>query len=364
MVWLLASTAPRSLTPLPKNWRALLLVFVAASLAFAAPASAAVRSGTAAAVKDPGGIGVQLLDAPLAANDDPRARIYIVDHLAPGTVIQRRIQVTNTTHSTQRVALYAAAATVSNGSFLGSAAHTPNELSTWTTVTPAKAEVPAGGSVTATVTINVPRDAAPGEQYGVVWAETRSSSEHEGAVVEVSRVGIRLYVSVGPGGAPAADFTIDSLTAQRSADGQPLVVASVHNTGGRALDMNGVLELGSGPGGLSAGPFPATLGVTLGIDDIEPVTIVLDEQIPAGPWDARITLHSGLLDRTASATITFPDAGSAAPVTTSSQRPVWLSVLGACLIALVFALLTLFLTRRWRHPRPPGMSPQPDTVTT
>jgi hypothetical protein len=215
--------------------------------------------------------------------------------------------------------------------------------------------VPAGGKVTATVTIHVPDDAPPGEQYGVVWAETRSSSKDDGGVIQVSRVGIRLYVSVGTGGAPAADFTIDSLTAQRSPEGQPVVVASVHNTGGRALDMNGILELDDGPGGLSAGPFPATLGVTLGIDDTEPVTIVLDEQIPAGPWNARITLHSGLLDRTTSATITFPDSGSAAPVMTTGQRPVWLSVVGACLIALVFVLLMLLLTRRWRNPRRPGV---------
>ena len=120
------------------------------------------------------------------------------------------------------------------------------------------------------MTITVPSDAAPGEQYGVVWAEARSAPVAGGGVIQVSRVGIRLYVSVGPGGAPAADFTIDSLTANRSADGQPTVLATVHNTGGRALDMSGTLQLLAGPGGLSAGPFPATLGTTLAIGDTEP----------------------------------------------------------------------------------------------
>src|SRR6185436_940317 len=185
----------------------------------------------------------------------------------------------------------------------------PNNLSTWTSVSPGKPDVPAGGKVTAMVTIAVPKDAAPGEQYGAVWAETRSATKPGGGVVQVSRVGIRLYVSVGPGGAPAADFTIDSVTAQRSAEGLPMVVASVHNTGGRALDMNGTLELSAGPGGLSAGPFPASLGVTLPIDDTEPVSIALDKALPAGPWDAQITLRSGLVERTTRATITFPKAG-------------------------------------------------------
>jgi hypothetical protein len=85
--------------------------------------------------------------------------------------------------------------------------------------------------MTADVTIATPGDAAPGEQYGVVWAEARSAPSGQG-VIQVSRVGIRPYISVGPGGAPAPDFTIESLTAERSPDGRPMVLASVHNTGG------------------------------------------------------------------------------------------------------------------------------------
>ena len=105
------------------------------------------------------------------------------------------------------------------------------------------------------MTIAVPIDAAPGERYAVVWAETRSTPS-EGGITQVNRVGIRIYLAIGAGGPPAADFTIDSLTAIRSADGRPMVVATVHNTGGRALDMSGTLELSAGPGGLSAGSVP------------------------------------------------------------------------------------------------------------
>ena len=171
------------------------------------------------------------------------------------------------------------------------------------------------------MTINVPSDAAPGEQYGVVWAEVRSAPPAGGGVVQVSRVGIRIYLSVGPGGAPAADFTIDSLTAARSPDGTPLILATVRNTGGRALDMNGALQLSGGPGGLSGGPFPATLGTSLAIGDTEPVTIALDKQLPAGPWDVRITLRSGLLERSAHATVTFPVTGASPAVGTLPSDP-------------------------------------------
>jgi hypothetical protein len=333
---------------------------VLAALALNAVVTA--RAGASEAAPSPatrgsteGGIGLRLLDVPVAERNDPRAQIYIVDHLAPGTVIQRRIEVSNTTASSVHVVLYAAAASIAKGSFLGAAGHTPNDVSTWTSVRPGASDILAGGRVTATVTIAVPSDAAPGEQYGVVWAEARSASVAGGGIVQVSRVGIRLYLSVGPGGAPASNFTIDSLTAERSPDGHPMVLATVHNTGGRALDMSGTLQLLAGPGGLSAGPFPATLGTTLAIGDTEPVTFALDKRIPAGPWNARITLQSGLLERSAQATLTFPDIGAAPPVNTTSARPGWLGLALAGLIVLLLlgiAALLVILRQRPRRPRP------------
>jgi hypothetical protein len=295
---------------------------------------------------DEGSIGVRLVDVPANTSDDPRARLYIVDHLAPGTVIHRRIEVSNTTATTEHVEMYSAAATIEKGAFLGAAGHARNDLSTWTSVRPRSAEIPAGGSVTAMVTLKVPFDAAPGEQYGAIWAEARSTPGAAGGVTQVNRVGLRIYLSVGPGGPPAGNFSIDSLTAQRSPEGQPMVVATVHNTGGRALDMSGTLQLLDGPGGLQAGPFPASPGTTLAIGDTAPVTIVLDERVPAGPWDALISLHSGLLERSARATVTFPATGAAPPVSTT--EPIWLYIAIGIAI-LMLGLATLGVVRRRRR---------------
>lgn len=326
-----------------------MLALLCVALLAATPASAA-STPTPAPV---GGVGLRLVDAPSEARDDPRARVYIVDHLPPGTVIERRIEVSNSTASPASISLYAAAAGITGGSFLGAADRTPNELSTWTTVTPTAPVVPAGKSVTATVKIAVPADAPPGEQYGVVWAEARSAPAAGGGVIQVSRVGIRLYVSVGPGGAPASNFTIDALTAARGPDGKPTVLATVHNTGGRALDMNGTLELSGGPGGLSAGPFPVSTGSTLPIDGTQSVSTVLDKQLPAGPWDATITLTSGLVERTATATITFPDSGTAPAVATEVPGSRWpypaLVGLGAALLLGLTVLL-----RAHRRPNKSG----------
>jgi hypothetical protein len=302
----------------------------AASLAGAAAVLLVGSTGGSAAGAGPSaaGIGVRLLDVPIATAADPRARLYIVDHLHPGAVIHRRIEVSNTTAAKVNVALYASAATISHGEFLGAPGRGVNELSTWTSLRPAASAVSAHGHIAADVTIAVAKDAPPGEQYGVLWVQTRTPAPAGGGIAQVSRVGVRMYLSVGPGGAPRSDFTITSLTPLRSSDGQPELIAAVRNTGGRALDMSGTLRLLDGPGGLSAGPFRANLSTTLAIGDAEPITILLDRRLPAGPWSARVSLSSGLLHRSAQASITFPSARAR-----SSPLP----LLVAALIGLVLA---------------------------
>jgi hypothetical protein len=327
------------------------LTLTAVQTASASVAGAATRSAA------PGSIGVRLMNVPVNELNDPRARIYIVDHLGPGMDIQRQIEVSNTTNSTLHVVMYSAAATIANGSFLGAAGHTGNDLSSWTSVSPDAANLRAGGTMTATVSIAVPLDAVFGEQYGVVWAEVRSDPIADGGITQVSRVGIRIYLSVGLGGPPESNFTINSLTAERSSEGQPIVLATVHNSGALALDLSGTLRLSAGPGALSAGPFPATLGTTLGIGETEPVSIILDKQVPAGPWDAKITLQSGVLQRSAQATITFPASGASLPVKTTPIRPGWshLAIIGLFTLLLVgMTVLLVMFTRLRRRSRAVG----------
>lgn len=298
-----------------------------------------------------GSIGLRLVDVPSEASADPRAQLYIVDHLAPGAKIVRRIEISNGTTKTTHVGLYPAAAEIVGGLFVGAMGDTPNELSAWTTVGPAVVDLATNARSIATVTIAVPSDASPGERYGVVWAEVRAGATDGTGITNVSRVGIRLYISVGPGGAPAADFAIESLTAQRSADGVPSITATVRNTGGRALDMSGDLQLEAGPGGLRAGPFPASLGTTLAIGTAEPVRIVLDKALPAGSWEATITLRSGTIERTAHAAIVVPDIGASAPVkATQSARVDRTALVEWCTGGALLAAAAIALVRRRRHP--------------
>lgn len=322
----------------------LLLTFTPMGVAIASPAP------------EPAGLGVRLLDIPANTKDDPRARAYIVDRLAPGTEIRRRIQVENNTGSPQSVRLYPGAAHIQDGSFIGDNAGTKNELTGWTRVEQQQLELAPGGSADVATTIQVPNDAPEGEHYGAVWAEMRSTTEEpsKGSITQVNRVGIRIYLSVGPGNGKPADFSIGSLTAARDSTGKPQLTASVTNTGGRALDILGDLTLNQGPGGLSAGPFSIQKASTMAPGEVQKVVFLLPAEIPNGPWTAKVQLRSGLLEHETTAPITFPDDGSAtAPAPVQEQDTALPFIMGVAL-ALTLALATgAVLVRRRRHPRLP-----------
>jgi hypothetical protein len=325
------------------------LVLIAAGVL----ASIATVSAPALAQTPAQTVGIRLVDAPTNRSRDPRARQYIVDHVAPGTEITRRVEVTNNTAKIQTVQLYAGAGSVADGTFQFGEGRATNDLTSWTTIDPTAVHPSGGAKSQATVTIAVPRNASPGERYGVVWAELRAAAPTGGGVAVVNRVGVRIYLSVGEGGEPASDFGITTFEARRDANDRPIVAATVHNTGGRALDISGQLSLTNGPGGLSAGPFEAKVGTTLGIGQTEPVLVILDRAVPAGPWKARMVLHSGLTEREATAQITFPAAAasSSGRVTIharAAQENRLLPVLAAIvLLAGMFSLTQAF--RHWRR---------------
>lgn len=330
------------------------------------PTGAAAAPISTALLAAEDSIGVRLLDAPSDRRDDPRARLYIVDHVAPGTTVERRVEVSNSTPRPATISVYPGSAAIADGLFTLGEAGTPNELTTWVSADRQTVQLPAGGRSPVTVTIAVPDDAAPGERYGVIWAEVSARAPDAGGVTVVNRVGIRVYLSVGRGGEPPPGMQVEDMTAERSTEGQPVVRVLVRNTGGRALDISGSLSLSRGPGALSAGPFPAELGTTLAPGDAAPVTVVLDRRLPDGPWHARLDVRSGLLKRTAEGTITFPAAvardADPVPVQAAGRGLVWVGwALGAAILVALLLFLLLRRRRRRRPGGPPAVRP-PDLV--
>ncbi|MFJ1546858.1 hypothetical protein [Streptomyces sp. NPDC088246] len=295
---------------------------------------------------------MRLVDIPADLIDDPRARHYIVDNLTPGTIVHRRIEVLNTTDSTLHVDVYPAAATITHGSFVGAAGTTRNDLSTWTTLKHRTLDVPAHDTARDTVTIAVPKDAAPGERYAVVWAQVTGGEG--GGVALVSRTGIRVYLSVGGHNPPAPNFTARTMTAERGSDGRAIVRAQVFNTGGRALDLSGTLKLSSVSGSLSAGPYQVQLGTSLAPRQSEPVRIPVTDQVADGPWKATLELKSGLIVKKFHAKIKFPHThgiSPAAAVDAEASGGVELKTLVPGILLLCTALLIAGVRVRRRHGR-------------
>jgi hypothetical protein len=312
------------------------------------PTTALARTAQAAGGPGPGSFGIRLVDVPAAEADNPRALRYVIDHLSPGTTIHRRVLVANLSHAAARITVYPDAATIGGGSFIGDPGETRSDLTTWITTSRHMVSLAPHASTTVTVTIHVPRDASNGERYGVIWAQETSRVRYRSglSITEINRVGVRIYLSVGPGGAPPSNFVIASLTGTRSAHGLPAVRADVHNTGGRALDISGYLKLSDGPGGLTAGPYKVADDITLAPGQAEPVTVVLSKRLPNGPWRALIDLKSGLTERHAEATIQFPGFSAKAAAAISGSV-----VMGAILLAIlaIFAAITTQLIRRHRR---------------
>ena len=267
-----------------------------------------------AAIAQPEGhLGIRLMEAPVDRADDPRAQSFIIDHVAPGVSFSRRIEVVNTTDSALDVELYPGAADITDAGWTPAPGAAENQLTGWIDVDPPQLTIPPGGGSTATVTVRVPEGAGSGERYAVVWAQPPAGGQE---VQVVNRVGIRVYLSVGEGREPPSSFEISNLTARLTDDGTPLVAAEVANTGARALDLTGELTLLEGPAGLSAGPFRTDGATTLAPGAAGEMSVLLDPELPAGPWLARMVARSGMLEKAVEGELTFPDepGESARPV--------------------------------------------------
>jgi hypothetical protein len=309
-------------------------------LSFLSPvAGAATSSGLSAEPAPHGSFGVRLVDVPVSEAENPRALRYIIDYLPTGKVIHRRILIANGESRTARFTVYPDAAFISGGQFVGYAGATRSELTRWVSVQHPTVTLAAGASVMDMITIRVPPLATRGEHYGVVWVQQTAKVRARGqefGVTEVSRVGVRLYVAVGRGGAPPTSFDITSVTGHLTAAGQPIIVAHVNNTGGRAIDLSGRARLTRGPGGTSSGPFPVQRSVTLAPGQSWNMTFAVPRSLPGGSWRVKVTLASGLTTATATATIQLSSI-MATQAAMSATQWIWLA-LGGLVIALVVAV--------------------------
>ncbi len=325
----------------------IMLVLAAGTLSPAAGAAVRRPAGPPAR----GEFGVRLVDVPVSEAKNPRALRYIIDYLPTGTVIHRRILILNQEPKTAHFTVYVDAAQIANGLFTGDAGATPNELTEWISVQHRAVTLRPDTSVTDLVTIKVPQGATRGEHYAVIWVQqaayVRAASGF--GVNEVDRVGIRVYLAVGRGGAPPTSFTITSITGHRSAAGWPSIVAHVDNTGGRAVDLDGAARLTGGPGNTAAGPFRSQQIITLAPGQSGNMTFGPPKSLPNGPWQVTVTLVSGLNTAAATASIQF---AALVPSHPGLSLMAWLGITLAALAVVIIAVTALILAQhatRRRH---------------
>lgn len=312
-------------------------------------------SGSAQATVPPGQIGIKLLDGPASQQNDARAREYIVDQLGPGGSLTRHVEIVNTTTTLRSISVYAAGASIGGGSFIFADGTSPNELSSWTTVSTSTLSLKPGQSATVAVTIAVPANASSGERYAVIWAQATSAAV-PGTIGETNRVGVRIYLDVAGSPQPSS-FDVTTFAATRALDGTAMLAVTVHNTGGRAIDLNGTLILSAGPVG-AALPPPATVDkvTTIAAGDSQPVHFNLGPKVANGPWKATVVLASGDLTKSASSIVTFPARTGPTvvlaplpPKHSGSSSPVWLIVtIGLTVLSIA---LGFFLGRRGHRRR-------------
>ncbi|WP_051724037.1 hypothetical protein [Micromonospora chokoriensis] len=267
--------------------------------------------------------------------------------------------VTNRTDQDRRIDVYPAAATVEGSEFKFGEGHAANELTSWITLDKSAVEVEAWGEARVLATVKVPSAASRGERYGVVWASATSAPRAGGEVTQIHRVGVRMYLDVGPGGEPISDFSIGELRPAGSAEGEPSLTAQVTNTGGRAIDLTGTVSLTDGPADSRAGPFQVGQGVTLPPGGSGQVIARLPAELPNGPWKVEINLESGLVKRSITAQIQFPDPGQVGKRGSVISRMVSGWTVGAAIAGLLLITGLAVLARRSRQsPRPPTGRPR------
>jgi hypothetical protein len=215
--------------------------------------------------------------------------------------VTRSLTVTNDSGAPAHVELYASGAAVGDGGFT-LVDDTDAPIARWATVEPASLDLAPAASAMARLRIAIPDDARDGERYGVVWAQVGAGDDDAQAVV--NRVGVRIFVLVGGG---TSDLQIESMTPRRDAGGNAIVELALANTGDRAVDVTGALQLDDDVH--DSEPTAAVAFVpTVAPGATTSAVVAFDEDVANGPWEAMATLEANGRTLRAHAQLTFPAA--------------------------------------------------------
>ncbi|MDG4786355.1 hypothetical protein O7626_10510 [Micromonospora sp. WMMD1102] len=336
--------------------RRLGLLAVVAGLLAPMPVSAAGAAPPPYAAPDSSGtLEIRAAGASGGESTDPGGSPRLTLHAKPGQSVERWVEVVNPSRVRQQVTVYPGAAAIENHAFTFANGRSGNALSGWTRVQTPGFRLAPKAKKSVRIQIRVPKNAARGERYAVLWAQIGSAAAGtaERAATQVRRSGLRVYLNVGTGKEPQPNFEIVGMRAEQTARGMPVVVAELRNNGLRAVNPQGTLRLSTASGPAPSGAFTALGGVTIAPNSTGLMTVPLHGELPSGPWDVEFAVASGAVLRESKATLSLPGAPAAATPdeADSDGVPVLLLVSAG---ALLLVLLLFLVVRRRRTRQPAG----------
>ncbi|WP_426594252.1 hypothetical protein ACPPVS_01760 [Cellulomonas sp. McL0617] len=324
----------------------------AASVPRAAAPGAAVGSLPAA---DPGGgsDGTRLtFGITTASGGAPDARGFIAVDAPPGSTLFDGVGVVNISDAPLDVDLYTADVTnAADGGLDVGRRDDPKSLAgAWVTLHDSSVHVPAQGSkgpgvVLVPVTINVPKDAEPGDHLAAVLSSvttTGAAGANTPAVDLEQRVGVRVYVRVQ--GDIRAGLTITQVHSRFRA-GSTFGAGTLQVT--YTLTNSGNVRLGANPGVRASGIF--------GLQPRSAKGEAIDELLPHSSVTQTVTLDHVvplLLENVVVSADAVAARGADDPAIGTVRASTWSwawSWLVVALLVLVAAVVTTVVVRRRRN---------------
>ena len=146
----------------------------------------------------PGSVGIRLVAVAGASPRNPLASSYVVERLAPGRGSLAKWRSTTTPIGAWMFRCIRPLRPSCGAISSSRRAEAETSFSRWTSVSQDVVHLGRGSEAFETLTINVPSSASSGERFAVLWAEV--SAPPAGGITLVNRVGVRMYLSIGPGG--------------------------------------------------------------------------------------------------------------------------------------------------------------------
>lgn len=166
-----------------------------------------------------------------------RTKTIFVKKIAPGASVSDAVAVTNSGSEAKTVMVYATDSVPSSGGAFAcaQAVETPKQAGKWIALSQTAVSIPSGATVTVPFSINVPRDAEPGETNGCIVLQEKKEATVEGGISLNFRTAIRVAILVeGDIRKEVSSIGVDVSTKGSSITVSPIV----KNTGNVSVDVD------------------------------------------------------------------------------------------------------------------------------